>query len=76
MKQNDDGYKKDNTDINTNINKALLSVKETCAYLGIGETKIRELMSDPHNGFTIKIGNRLYAHKEQLDKWLKKQILK
>ena len=54
--------------------KALLSVKEMCAYLSIGQTKCRELLSDPTNGFTVRIGNRLYAHKKHLDKWLENQI--
>ena len=48
--------------------KALLSVKEMCAYLSIGQTKCRELLSNPANGFTVRIGNRLYAHKKHLDK--------
>ena len=47
--------------------KALLNVKEMCEYLGIGQTKARELLSDPKNNFTIRIGNRLYAHKGRLD---------
>ena len=55
--------------------KALLSVKELCEYLGIGQTKARELLSDPRNGFTLRIGNRLYAHKDKLDKWLLNQIM-
>ena len=54
--------------------KALLSVKEMCAYLSIGQTKCRELLADPANGFTVRIGNRLYAHKKHLDKWLENQI--
>lgn len=57
-------------------NKALLSVKERCTYLSIGETKCRELLAEPVNGFTIRIGNRLYAHKKQLDKWLEKQMVR
>ena len=55
--------------------KALLNVKEICTYLGIGQTKARELLSDPANGFTVRIGNRLYAHKEKLDQWLLHRIL-
>ena len=55
--------------------KALLNVKEMCEYLGIGQTKARELLSDPKNNFTIHIGNRLYAHKGKLDTWLLNQIL-
>ncbi len=55
--------------------KALLDVKSFCKYLGIGETKARELLRDPKNGFTVRIGNRLYAHRARLDKWLLAQIL-
>lgn len=51
--------------------KKLLNIKEFCTYLGIGETKARELLRG-HNGFGIRIGNRWYADKEKLDKWLDK----
>lgn len=57
------------------MEKALLNVKEVSEYLGIGETKTRELLRNPTNGFTIRIGNRLYVHKGKLDIWLKNQIL-
>ena len=55
--------------------KALLNVKEMCEYLGIGQIKAREFLSDPKSNFTIRIGNRLYAHKGKLDSWLLNQIL-
>ena len=55
--------------------KALLNVKEMCDYLGIGQTKARELLADPSNGFTIRIGNHLYAHRGKLDAWLLNQIM-
>lgn len=61
--------------IETEEEKALLNVKEMCRYLGIGQTKARELLSNPKNNFTIRIGNRLYAHKGKLDEWLLNQIL-
>ena len=51
--------------------KKLLNIKEFCTYLGIGETKARELLRG-HNGFGIRIGNRWYADKDKLDKWLDK----
>ena len=57
------------------IEKILLNVKEMGEYLGISETKTRELLRNPKNGFTVRIGNRLYAHRERLDTWLKQQIL-
>ena len=55
--------------------KALLNVKEMCDYLGIGQTKARELLADPRNKFAVRIGNRLYAHKQRLDTWLLNRIL-
>ena len=55
--------------------KALLNVQEMCDYLGIGQTKARELLADPKNKFTVRIGNRLYAHKQRLDTWLINRIL-
>lgn len=55
--------------------KGLLNITELCEYLGIGQTKARELLRDPANGFTVRIGNRLYAHKGKLDIWLENQTL-
>ncbi|WP_312045091.1 helix-turn-helix domain-containing protein [Anaerotignum sp.] len=53
--------------------KTLLQINELCAYLGIGETKARELLKLPRNGFSLKIGAKWYAHKERLDSWLLEQ---
>ena len=55
-------------------NKALLNVAETAAYLNLGKTKTRELMKMYGDVFVIKIGNRSYAHKELLDRWLLAQV--
>lgn len=52
------------------MEKALLNLKEFCQYLGIGQTKVRELMTKTDNPYTVRIGNRLYANKTLLDKWL------
>lgn len=60
---------------NTQIERGLLPLDAFCEYLGIKKTKARELLHDPSNGFTVRIGNRLYAHKGKLDKWLQNQIL-
>lgn len=54
------------------IEKQLLTIKEVCIYLGIGQTKARELVRG-NNGFGIQIGNRWYADKRKLDIWLNKQ---
>ena len=59
--------------MNTKItDKALLNITNFSEYLSIKPTKARELLHDPRNGFTVRIGNRLYAHKEKLDSWLLK----
>lgn len=50
--------------------KKLLNINEFCVYLGIGKTKAREIMTKTNNPFTVRIGNRLYANKTLLDKWL------
>ena len=55
-------------------NKVLLNVAETAAYLNLGKTKTRELMKMYGDVFVIKIGNRSYAHKELLDRWLLAQV--
>lgn len=52
------------------VDKALLNVKEMRMYLGLGDTKVRELLNHPDSTFTVRIGNRLYANKKLLDSWL------
>ncbi len=54
--------------------KALLNVEETAAYLNLGKTKTRQIMKDNEKVFVVRIGNRSYAHKILLDKWLLSQI--
>ncbi len=53
--------------------KGLLTVKEMCEYMSIGDHKARELLHRPYNPFTVRIGNRLYANKRLLDKWIDSQ---
>lgn len=49
--------------------KALLNISEFCEYMGIGQTKARELLRG-QNGFGVQIGNRWYANKKKLDAWI------
>ena len=56
--------------------KILLNVEETAEYLNLGKTKIRQLMKENEKIFVVRIGNRNYAHKMLLDKWLLAQIRK
>lgn len=60
------------TENTVNENKRLLTVKEFCDYLGIGQTKARELLRG-YNGFGVQIGNRWYANKRKLDEWIDRQ---
>lgn len=55
------------------VDKALLNIKEFCDYLGVGQTKAREILKQPRNGFSLKIGSKWYAHKNRLDCWLLNQ---
>ncbi len=59
------------SETNGAFGKKLLDIKETCEYLGIGETKARELIRGK-NGFGIQIGNRWYANKKKLDLWIER----
>lgn len=54
----------------TNFNKGLLNVKEFCQYMGIGQNTARNMLNKPYNPFTVRIGNRLFANKKLLDKWI------
>ena len=54
--------------------KILLNVEDTAKYLNLGKTKTRELMKENSNVFVVRIGNRSYAHKLLLDKWLLAQV--
>ena len=61
---------------NVTNEKKLLDLNGFCAYLGIGETKARELVKMPRNGFSLKIGSKWYVHKDRLDAWLLSQCNK
>ena len=58
----------------TLIEKQLLSIKELCSYLNIGQTKARELVRG-RNGFGVQIGNRWYANKSKVDEWIEKNSI-
>ena len=56
------------------VSPKLYDVEDVMDILKIGRTKAREIMSDKRNGFTIRIGRRVFAHKEKFDKWLDRQV--
>ena len=52
--------------------KTLLTVDEFCHYVGIGKTKARELISNPGCKYVVRIGRRVFIHKELFDNELKR----
>jgi len=52
--------------------KTLLSVDEFCLYVGIGKTKAREMLANPCCKYVVRIGRRVFVHKELFDEELKK----
>ena len=52
--------------------KMLLSVDEFCDYVGIGKTKAKEVIANPCTKFVVRIGRRVFIHKELFDEELKK----
>lgn len=60
-----------NINNNTN-NKMLLTIKDIMEMTGLGEKKVRQMLKSPTSTFTIRNGNRLYAHKELFEDYVKK----
>lgn len=52
--------------------RKLLSVDEFCNYVGIGKTKAREMLANPCCKYAVRIGRRVFVHKELFDEELKK----
>ena len=56
------------------MEKALLDIKETSEYLGLGESMTRKIMKENLGVFATRIGNRYYASKVLLDKWINTSV--
>lgn len=50
--------------------KKVLSVNEIMAYTGWGENTVRNELNNPKCPYVIRKGNRLYANRSLLDKYL------
>ena len=50
--------------------KAVLNIKEIMQYTGFGENSVRSMLNSPNCKFVIRHGNRLYANRKLLDKYL------
>ncbi len=56
--------------VENNDEKILLTVKDMCKYMSIGENTARNLLSEPNCPFVFRLKNRIYANKKMLDKWI------
>lgn len=50
--------------------KALLNVKEMMLYTGWGENTVRDELNHPACRYVVRKGNRMYANRRMLDKYL------
>lgn len=53
-------------------NKMLLSIKDIMEMTGLGEKKIRQMLKSPTSTFTIRNGNRLYAHRGLFEDYMER----
>lgn len=52
------------------IGRKLITLKEMCEYLAIGDTEARSMLRSKDCPFGVRLGNRLYANKTLLDEWI------
>ena len=50
--------------------KALLNVSEMMLYTGWGENSVRDELNHPKCPYVVRKGNRLYANRKLLDRYL------
>ncbi len=50
--------------------KALLNIKEMMLYTGWGENTVRAELNHPACRYVVRKGNRMYANRRMLDKYL------
>lgn len=50
--------------------KALLNVEEMMAYTGWGENTVRNELNHPNCLYVVRKGNRLYANRKLLEKYI------
>lgn len=60
---------KDSKEVRLN-EKALLNVQEMMIYTGWGENTVRNELNHPRCSYVVRKGNRLYANRKLLDKYL------
>lgn len=52
--------------------KKMLTINEFARYMGLGDTKARELLKNTRLGFRVRINNSIMINREKLDEYLDK----
>ena len=52
--------------------KKLLTINEFAKYMGLGDTKARELLKNRQLGFRVRINNSIMINRQKLDEYLDK----
>ena len=58
--------------MNESNNKMLLTIPDIMEMTGLGENKVRKILKSPTSNFTVRNGNRLFAHKKLFEDYLEK----
>ena len=52
------------------IESRLLTVKDFCKYVNIGERTARKMLTEPNCTYRCRIGGKVLINKSVLDKWI------
>ena len=63
---------KEKTELERLKTKKMLSINEFAKYMGLGDTKARELLKNTRLGFRVRIINSIMINREKLDEYLDK----
>ena len=63
---------KEKTELERLKTKKMLSINEFARYMGLGDTKARELLKNTRLGFRVRINNSIMINREKLDEYLDK----
>ena len=63
---------KEKTELERLKTKKMLSINEFAKYMGLGDTKARELLKNTRLGFRVRINNSIMINREKLDEYLDK----
>lgn len=54
------------------MEKIMLTLKEVCECTGWSESSVRRIAANKNNNFVIRLGNKIYFHKQLFNEYLVK----